>query len=79
MKRLVTVTKIYEHTYLVDAESDEEAEELVDKTEDGCPSSVNFSVSTKSNGCDVFEDYCETQYSVRLPEGENLSLYDTCE
>lgn len=45
MKRLVTVTEIYEHTYLVDAESDEEAEELV---------------ATKSNGCDVFEDYCET-------------------
>ena len=58
MKRLVTVTEIYEHI------SDEEAEELV---------------ATKSNGCDVFEDYCETQYSVRLPEGENLSLYDTCE
>ena len=64
MKRLVTVTEIYEHIYLVDAESDEEAEELV---------------ATKSNGCDVFEDYCETQYSVRLTEGENLSLYDTCE
>ena len=64
MKRLVTVTEIYEHTYLVDAESDEEAEELV---------------AAKSNGCDVFEGYCETQYSVRLPEGEDLSLYDTCE
>lgn len=64
MKRLVTVTEIYEHTYLVDTKSDEEAEELV---------------ATKSNGCDVFEDYCETQYSVRLPEGEDLSLYDTCE
>lgn len=64
MKRLVTVTEIYEHTYLVDAESDEEAEKLV---------------AVKSNGCDVFEDYCETQYSVRLPEGEDLSLYDTCE
>ena len=64
MKRLVTVTEIYEHTYLVGAESDEEAEELV---------------ATKSNGCDVFEDYCETQYSVTPPEGEDLSLYDTCE
>ena len=52
MKRLVTVTEIYEHTYLVDAKSDKDAEELV---------------ATKSNGCDVFEDYCETQYSVRLP------------
>lgn len=64
MKRLVTVTEIYEHTYLVDAKSDKDAEELV---------------ATKSNGCDVFEDYCETQYSVRPPEGEDLSLYDTCE
>ena len=64
MKRLVTVTEIYEHTYLVDAKSDKDAEELV---------------ATKSNGCDVFEDYCETQYSVRLPEEEDLSLYDTCE
>ena len=63
MKRLVTVTEIYEHIYLVDAKSDKDAEV----------------VATKSNGCDVFEDYCETQYSVRLPEGEDLSLYDTCE
>lgn len=61
MKYLVTVKEIYEHTYLVDATDEEDAECIV---------------ADKSDGCDVFEDYIESEYSVRVPDGEDLELYE---
>ena len=57
MKVLVTVTETYMHTYLVEAESQED----------------------KGLDCDVFNDYCETEYEARLPEGEDLSMYEFVE
>lgn len=64
MKVLVTVTETYTHTYLVKAESQEDA---IRYAED------------KGLDCDVFNDYCETEYDARLPEGEDLSMYEFVE
>ena len=33
----------------------------------------------KGLDCDVFNDYCETEYEARLPEGEDLSMYEFVE
>lgn len=63
-KYLVTVIETYEHTYLVEAESPKDAENIV----------VN-----NSDGCDVFEDYSGTEYEVREPDGEDLSMYEFVE
>ena len=61
MKILVTVTETYSHTYLVEAKSKEDAERYAEE---------------KGLDCDPFNDYCEMEYEARLPEGENLNLYD---
>lgn len=64
MKMLVTVTETYTHTYLVEADSKEEAERYAED---------------KGLYCDVFNDDCETEYEARLPEGEDLSMYEFVE
>ena len=64
MKVLVTVTETYTHTYCVEAESKEDAER--------CVKDVGLC-------CDVFNDDCETEYEARLPEGEDLSMYEFVE
>lgn len=53
-KYLVTVREIYEHTYLVEAESGEEAENIC---------------AAESDGCDVV-DYMDSQYDSELVEDE---------
>lgn len=64
MKVLVTATETYTHTYLVEAESIEDAERYA---------------FDKELDCDVFSDYCEVTYDARLPEGEDLSMYEFVE
>lgn len=62
---LVKVVETYEHTYLVDADSEEQAKDIVINNSDGCDSCGN--------------DYCGADYIVREPNGtEDLSLYDIC-
>lgn len=63
-KYLVKVTEMYEHTYLVNANSEEGAERICAEC---------------SDGCDVFKDYSDTEYEARVPDGEDLSLYDVVE
>lgn len=53
-KYLVTVREIYEHLYLVEADSSEKAESVC---------------SAESNGCDV-DDYVDTEYDSELVEDE---------
>lgn len=61
MKVLVTVTETYTHTYLVEAESTEDAERYAED---------------KGLDCNVLNDYDDTEYKARLPEGEDLSMYE---
>ncbi len=53
-KYLVTVREIFEHTYLVEADSGGEAERIC---------------NAESNGCDV-DDYVDTEYDSELVEDE---------
>lgn len=53
-KYLVTVREIFEHTYLVEADSGEEAEGIC---------------NAESDGCDV-DDYVDTEYDSELVEDE---------
>ena len=53
-KSLVTVREIFEHTYLVEADSSGEAESIC---------------NAESNGCDV-DDYVDTEYDSELVEDE---------
>ena len=53
-KYLVTVREIFEHTYLVEADSSGEAERIC---------------NAESNGCDV-DDYVDTEYDSELVEDE---------
>lgn len=53
-KYLVTVREIYEHTYLVEANSGEEAESIC---------------NAESDGCDI-DDYIDTKYDSELVEDE---------
>ena len=65
MNFLVKVTETYEHTYLVEADNETQAQEIIEDN---------------AEGCNVFDDYCGSTLSVRLPnKEEDLSLYDTCE
>lgn len=65
MKVLVTVTETYTHTYCVEAESKEDAIRYAEDKELFCDSN----------------DYCcgEIKYEARLPEGEDLSMYEFVE
>ena len=54
-KYLVTVREIFEHTYLVEADSGGEAERIC---------------SAESNGCDVPDDYVDTECDSELVEHE---------
>lgn len=63
-KYLVKVVETYEHTYLVEADSEEKARSIVE---------------SNSEGCNTYDDFCDTDYLVREPnEHEDLSLYDEC-
>lgn len=63
-KYLVTVVETLEHTYVVEADSEEKAQDIVE---------------LNSDGCDMLDDYCGANYFVREPgEHEDLSLYDEC-
>lgn len=53
-KYLVTVREIYEHTYLVEADSNEEAESICNEESEGC----------------VPDDYVDTEYDSELVEDE---------
>lgn len=53
-KYLVTVREIFEHTYLVEADSNKEAESIC---------------NAESDGCDV-DDYVDTEYDSELVEDE---------
>lgn len=64
-KYLVEVKETYARTYAVDANSKDEAETIV---------------NLFSDGCNVFEDYRDTEYSTREAEkSDDLNLYDICE
>ena len=57
---LVKVTETYQHTVLVEAESEEDAREIAEDEFAGCDS----------------DDFVETEYEVREPKDEDLSLYE---
>lgn len=60
---LVEVTETYKHTYLVNADSETEAESIVMEKTEGCDS--------------CGRDYYDTDYTIReSEESEDLSLYD---
>ena len=66
-KFLVTKTKTYEWSYVVDAETKEDAEEAVERNaEDG----------------NICEHYCGSEYSIQEIEDEKvdeyLKLFDEC-
>ena len=64
MKYLVKVREIFEHTYLVEAESKEAAEEIV---------------IDNSDGCDPYDDLVDTVYETREPkDDEAMEYYDEC-
>lgn len=64
MKYLVKVREIFEHTYLVEAESKEAAEEIV---------------IDNSDGCDPYDDLVDTVYETREPkDDEAIEYYDEC-
>lgn len=63
MKYLVKVREIFEHTYLVEAESKEAAEEIV---------------IDNSDGCDLDNDYTGAEYEVRELGDEDPDQYDEC-
>ena len=64
MKYLVKVREIFEHTYLVEAESKEAAEEIV---------------IDNSDGCDPYDDLVDTVYETREPkDDEAIEDYDEC-
>ena len=62
MKYLVTVREIYEHTYLTEVNSKEEAEIIV---------------AQNSEGCDL-RDYEDVEYEARELENEDPDDYDEC-
>ena len=62
MKYLVTVREIYEHTYLTEANSKEEAEIIVAQNSDGCN----------------LRDYEDTEYETRELGDEDPDYYDEC-
>lgn len=58
------VREIFEHTYLVEAESKEAAEEIV---------------IDNSDGCDPYDDLVDTVYETREPkDDEAIEYYDEC-
>lgn len=60
MKYLVKVREIFEHTYLVEAESKETAEEIA---------------IDNSDGCDLDNDYTGAEYEVReLGDEDQISM-----
>ena len=63
MKYLVKVREIFEHTYLVEAESKETAEEIA---------------IDNSDGCDLDNDYTGAEYEVRELGDEDPDQYDEC-
>lgn len=64
MKYLVKVREIFEHTYLVEAESKETAEEIT---------------IDNSDGCDPYDDLVDTVYETREPkDDEAIEYYDEC-
>lgn len=63
MKYLVKVREIFEHTYLVEAESKEAAEEIT---------------IDNSDGCDLDNDYTGAEYEVRELGDEDPDQYDEC-
>lgn len=63
MKYLVKVKEIFEHTYLVEAESKEAAEEIT---------------IDNSDGCDLDNDYTGAKYEARELGDENPDYYDEC-
>lgn len=64
MKYLVKVREIFEHTYLVEAESKEAAEEIV---------------IDNSDGCDPYDDLVDTVYETGEPkDDEAIEYYDEC-
>ena len=63
MKYLVKVREIFEHTYLVEAESKETAEEIA---------------IDNSDGCDLDNDYTGAEYEVRDLGDEDPDQYDEC-
>lgn len=63
-KFLVTVVKTYEHTYLVEAESKEEAIDIVNEEHGGT--------------CETTDSFSE-EYFVRIPDkNDDLDLYEEC-
>lgn len=62
MKYIVKVREIFEHSYLVEAESKEAAEEIV---------------IDNSDGCDPYDDLVDTVYETREPRnGEAIEYYE---
>ena len=63
MRYLVKVREIFEHTYLVEAESKEAAEEIT---------------IDNSDGCDLDNDYTGAEYEVGELGDEDPDQYDEC-
>ena len=60
-KYIGTKTVTISHSYVIEAESKEEAEQIFEE---------------KDPDVDFFDDDSETEYSVREEDGEDLSYYD---
>ena len=60
-KYLVKVREIYEHTYYVEAKSSGEAIDIV---------------HDNSDGCDINDDYEDTEYEARIYSDEDPGMYD---
>lgn len=62
-KYLVKVVETFEHTFVVNADSKDEAEDIVNSNPNG--------------GCDPFDDYVDREYVTRcVKDNDDLSLYD---
>ena len=65
-KYLVKVVETFEHTFLVEAESKEKVEDIVNRSPDG--------------SCDPYDDIIDTEYVTReVTPNDDLDLYDEIE